>query len=223
MKLAALISGGKDSTFAMYKALQAGHEVAYLVTIKSENPDSYMYHTPNIHLTELFSEATNIPLVTETSSGKKEHEVEDLKRALRHIKVDGVVVGAIASEYQASRVEKVCKSLGLEMYAPLWHQDPETLLREMVCTMDIRIIHVSAYGLDESWLGRKIDATTIEDLKRLKERYDVHIAGEGGEYETLVVDAPFFAKRIKLIKTERCWQKDHGTLQIMNAVLVKKE
>ncbi len=95
------------------------------------------------------------------------------------------------------------------------------LLREMVEVMDIRIVHVAAHGLDEGWLGRKIDLSTIEELKRLKERYGIHIAGEGGEYETLVVDATFFAKSIELVKTERIWHGDYGALRILKAVLVE--
>jgi len=222
MKLVALISGGKDSSFAMYKALQVGHEITYLITIKSQNPDSYMYHTPNIHLTELFAEATGIPLISEVSSGEKEREVDDLERALQRIEVDGVVPGVIESEYQASRVRRVCESLGLEMYAPLWHQDPEMLLREMIKVLDARIVHVSALGFDEGWLGRKIDEPTIEELKVLKERYGIHLAGEGGEYESLVVDAPFFTKRIVLIKTKRVWHGDYGTLNVLEAALMEK-
>ncbi|MDI6888802.1 MAG: TIGR00289 family protein [Methanocellales archaeon] len=222
MKLAALISGGKDSSFAMYKALQEGHEITNLIVIKSKNPDSYMYHTPNIHLTGLFAEATGIPLISKLSSGEKEHEVNDLKMALQHIEMDGVVLGVIESEYQASRVRRICKSLGLKMYAPLWHQDPEALLREMADVLDAIIVHVSALGFDERWLGRKIDGRTIEELKALKERYGIHLAGEGGEYESLVVDAPFFTKRIELIKTKRVWRDDRGTLNVLEATLVGK-
>ncbi|MBU2617091.1 MAG: TIGR00289 family protein [Euryarchaeota archaeon] len=222
MKLAALVSGGKDSTFAMYKALQAGHEVIDLITIKSQNPNSYMYHTPNIHLTELFSKASGIPLLVEESSGEKERELEDLERALRKVDVGGVVVGAIESEYQASRVERICKSLGLDVYAPLWHQDSEVLLREMVQVLDIRITHVAAFGFDKSWLGRKMDEKTIEDLKVLSKRYGIHISGEGGEYESVVLNAPFFAKKIELVKTEKIWCEDHGTLEILEAMLRNK-
>lgn len=222
MKLAALVSGGKDSTFAMYKALQAGHEVTDLITIKSQNPNSYMYHTPNIHLTELFSKASGIPLLVEESSGEKERELEDLERALRKVDVGGVVVGAIESEYQASRVERICKSLGLDVYAPLWHQDSEVLLREMVQVLDIRITHVAAFGFDKSWLGRKMDEKTIEDLKVLSKRYGIHISGEGGEYESVVLNAPFFAKKIELVKTKKIWCEDHGTLEILEAMLRNK-
>ena len=222
MKLAALISGGKDSAFAMYKALQEGHEITDLITIKSQNPNSYMYHTPNIHLTELFSKVSGIPLLVEESPGEKERELGDLERALRKVDVDGVVVGAIESEYQKSRVERICKPMGFDVYAPLWHQDAELLLREMIKVLDIIITHVAAFGLNESWLGRKMDEKTIEDLKILGPRYGIHISGEGGEYETLVVDAPFFAKKIELIKTKKKWYGDHGTLEILETTLRDK-
>jgi len=126
------------------------------------------------------AEATGIPLISEVSSGEKEREVDDLERALQRIEVDGVVPGVIESEYQASRVRRVCESLGLEMYAPLWHQDPEMLLREMIKVLDARIVHVSALGFDEGWLGRKIDEPTIEELKVLKERYGrIRVSGGG--------------------------------------------
>ncbi len=222
MKLAALISGGKDSSFAIYRAMQEGHEVTDLVTIMPANEDSYMFHSANIHLTELISRACRIPLTSLTSSGEKEKELDDLKNALGHVKADGVVVGAIESEYQASRVRRICDELGLTMYAPLWHKDPETLLREMIKLMDIRMVKVAAAGMDESWLGRRFDDKMIEDLKALHMRYRVHLAGEGGEYETLVLDAPFYEKRINLLETRRVWMGDHGILRVVRAELADK-
>ena len=222
MKLAALVSGGKDSVFAMYKAIQDGHNITDLITIKSQNPNSYMYHTPNIHLTDLLSKVSGIPLLVEGSTGEKELELEDLERALHKVDVEGVVLGAIESEYQASRVERICNQLGLDVYAPLWHQDSEMLLREMIKVLDILITHVAAFGLNESWLGRKMDEKTIEDLKILSQRYGIHMAGEGGEYETLVIDAPFFSKKIELVTTKKKWYDDHGTLEILKTRLKDK-
>ncbi len=222
MKLAALISGGKDSSFAIYMALQEGHEVTNLVTIMPANEDSYMFHSANIHLTELISQACRIPLTSLTSSGEKEKELDDLKNALGRVKADGVVVGAIESEYQASRVRRICDEFGLTMYAPLWHKDPETLLREMIKLMDIRMVKVAAAGMDESWLGRGFDDKIIEDLKALHRRYRVHLAGEGGEYETLVLDAPFYEKRINLLEIRRVWMGDHGILRVVRAELADK-
>jgi diphthine-ammonia ligase len=222
MKLAALISGGKDSSFAIYKALQQGYEVTDLVTIIPANEDSYMFHSANIHLTGLISEACGIPLTSQLSTGEKEKELEDLIKALKYVNVDGVVVGAIESEYQASRVKRICEELGIKMYAPLWHMEPEKLLREMITLMDIRMIKVAAAGMDQSWLGRRFDDTLIEDLKALNRKYRVHIAGEGGEYESLVLDAPFYKKRIDLLATRNIWMGDHGIMKVVEAELGEK-
>jgi ABC transporter with metal-binding/Fe-S-binding domain ATP-binding protein len=222
MKLAALISGGKDSSFAIYRAIQEGHVVTDLITIVPENEDSFMFHSANIHLTHLISEACGIHLTFAPSSGEKEKELEDLKEALSRVKVDGVAVGAIASEYQASRVQHICDELGLTMYAPLWHNEPEVLLREMIKLMDIRMVKVAAGGMDESWLGRKFDDRLISDLMALNRKYRVHIAGEGGEYETLVLDAPYYKKRINLLDTEVVWMRDWGVLNVIRAELGDK-
>lgn len=222
MKLAALVSGGKDSSFAIYKALQEGHVVTDLVTIIPANPDSYMFHSANIHLTEMISVVCEIPLTSMTSSGEKEKELGDLKRALSSVNVEGVVAGAIESEYQASRVRKICDEIGIKMYAPLWHKEPESLLPEMVSCMDIRMVKVAASGMDESWLGRRFDEKMIEDLKALRKKYRIHIMGEGGEYETLVLDAPYYKKRINLIETEKLWFGDYGVMRVIRAELGEK-
>ncbi len=222
MKLAALISGGKDSSFAVFRALQEGHEVTDLVTIMPRNEESYMFHSANIHITGLISQACGIPLTSMPSSGEKEKELEDLKNALRSVKVDGVAVGAIESEYQASRVRRICDELRIAMYAPLWHSKPEPLLREMISCMDIRMVKVAAGGLDDSWLGRRFDEKTIEDLKALNREYGIHIMGEGGEYETLVLDAPYYKKRINLLETRNFWMGDHGIMKVIRAGLGEK-
>jgi diphthine-ammonia ligase len=223
MKLAALISGGKDSVFAIYKALQEGHEVTHLINIIPARDDSYMYHSINLHMVELISAASEIPLIQQKSSGIKELELDDLALALKKVNVDGVSVGAVESQYQASRVQKICDSLGLKVYAPLWHKDPEELLNEMAKVLDIRIVRVAAEGLDKSWLGRPINVNSIENLKALNRRYMVHMAGEGGEYETVVLDAPFFKKRIEIVKSEVEWEGDTGSLKILDARLVDKD
>ncbi|MCK4929067.1 MAG: TIGR00289 family protein [Methanosarcinales archaeon] len=222
MKLAALTSGGKDSIFAVHLAQLAGHEVTHLVTIKPDRDDSYMFHSINIHLVEMISRACGIPLVVETSRGEKEEELADLERALGALDVEGVVVGAIESVYQGSRVHRICDDLGLEVVEPLWHRDPEQLLRDMISVMDIRIVQVAAMGLDEKWLGRVIDSATIDELLELSRRYRIHICGEGGEYETLVLDAPFFTSRIEILDTETVWMGDMGAFTVKDARLASK-
>ncbi len=223
MNLVSLFSGGKDSVFAILKAKQKGHEIKYLATIHSKNPDSYMYHTPNIGLTLIQAEAMKIQLASKESKGEKEKEIEDLKILLEGLGVEGVVCGAIASNYQKQRVEKVCKELNLKLLSPLWEMDQEKLLRDIIENkFEVIITAVAAEGFDESWLGRKIDEECIKDLIELKEKFSINIAGEGGEFETVVLDCPLFIRKILITESEKRWEGNNGMLDVKDAKLVEK-
>jgi predicted ATP pyrophosphatase (TIGR00289 family) len=202
MRLAALISGGKDSICALTCASYE-HEVVQLVNVRPVE-DSFMYHAPCAHVTPLISQALGIPLTSGISSSH-EDELVVLKSLLQDLEVDGVVAGTIASNYQMSRLKTLCDELQLGLYAPLWNKGSERLLRAMARLMHVIIVQVAAYGMDESWLARTIDKEAVDDLSVLHGRYGVHIMGEGGEYETLVLDAPIFHKRIKIISYEKKW------------------
>ncbi|MCK4435628.1 TIGR00289 family protein, partial [Candidatus Bathyarchaeota archaeon] len=80
----------------------------------------------------------------------------------------------------------------------------------------------SAYGFSEQWLGRSLSAETIRDLTDLQSKHQISPVGEGGEYETLVLDAPFFKKRMRLVETEIVWEKQSGYLHVTKALLVEK-
>ncbi|MFH1473588.1 MAG: diphthine--ammonia ligase [Candidatus Aenigmatarchaeota archaeon] len=223
MKLIALVSGGKDSIYAIYKAKQDDHEVKYAATIHSKNPDSYMYHTPNIGLTLMQSRLMGIQMVSKESLGIKEQEVRDLEILLKNLDAEGVVCGAIASKYQRDRVEKVCKELKLKLLAPLWGMNPEKLLREMLKNgFEIIITAVAADGFDESWLGRKIDDACIKDLLKLEKKHNISIVGEGGEFETFVLDCPLFSKKLEITKAEKVWKDNSGVYEIKDAKFVEK-
>jgi len=182
-----------------------------------------MFHYPNIHLADLFAEAVGIPLVKAETVGVKEVEVKDLKRLLAKLDIDAVVSGAISSQYQKKRIDKVCSELGLKSIAPLWHQDPRKLLEELVkLKIETIIVGVYAFGFTADWLGRKINQATINDLVELNRKYQVSLVGEGGEYETLVQDAPFFKKKMQLIETEKVWEGQSGYLLVKKATLADK-
>ena len=223
MRVAALVTGGKDSALALYRALKLDYEVKVLVTVIPQREDSWMFHFPNIHLTDLFAEAVEIPLVRAETVGIKETELEDLKNLLATLDVQGVVSGAISSRYQKDRIDKVYRELNLKSIAPLWQDDSMQLLKEIVnLNFEVVIVGVYAYGFDQSWLGRKIDSTALNDLVELNEKYQISLVGEGGEYETLVLDAPFFKKRIQVLQTERIWENHSGQLLVREAKLVEK-
>ncbi len=185
--------------------------------------DSWMFHFPNTHLTALFAEAAAIPLITGQTEGVKEKELADLRRILAPLEVDGVVSGAIASQYQKQRIDKICGELGFASITPLWGDDPLSLLRELVDQKFRAVITgVYAYGFDDKWLGRELNVDTINSLLDLHRKHHISIIGEGGEYETLVLDAPFFQKRIELTETEKTWKDQSGNLRVKRAHLTGK-
>jgi len=223
MKVAALFSGGKDSVYSIYIAQQYGWDVTKLVTIISENKDSWMYHTLNIHLTEKQAESMNIPLVKKVTKGEKEKELDDLKETLKGLDIDGVISGALASEYQRTRIEKICYDLGIKSFAPFWHKNQEFILREQVnAGFKTIIVGVFAKGFDESWLGRTIDEKCIDELVKIRDKHKINIAGEGGEFETLVLDCPLFKKRLVLDDISKEWNRDNGVMFVKKAHLIEK-
>ncbi len=226
MKAAVLFSGGKDSTMAVYYAMMDGWEVEYLVSMHSVNPHSYMFHVPNIHLTNYLSKAMEIPLIQAKTLGKKEEELKDLKVTLNQLKdngIEAVFTGAIASKYQKSRIDDLCYEIGLESLAPLWHRDPEEYMHEVIdLGFEVMITSVAAEGLDKSWLGRIIDKDLLDELKVLHEKYGLHMAFEGGEAETLSLNGPLFKKKLNILKAEKIWDVDSGYLVIEEAILTEK-
>jgi len=224
MRVAVLVTGGKDSALALYRILNGNYEVVYLVSMIPLREDSWMFHYPNIHLVDLFAEAVEIPLVKAETSGIKEKEVEDLKRLIESLDVEGIVSGAIASSYQKTRINGICKQLKLKCITPLWHENPLNILKEILdLKFEVIITGVYAYGFGMEWLGRKIDENTVKALRELNRRYSISLVGEGGEYETLVLDAPFFRKKkIKIVKTEKVWENQSGYLMVTEAKLENK-
>ena len=226
MNAAVLFSGGKDSTMALYYALKMKEDVKYLLSMKSRNDESYMFHVPNIHVTDLLAEAVDIPLMSVETDGIKEEELKDLKQAFINLKDSGVeciYTGALYSQYQKSRIEKLGQEVGLEIVSPYWHVNELDYMREIVSLgFKIIISGVAAWGLDETWLGRLIDDDVIDELVELNEKYYVDIAFEGGEAETLAIDGPIFKKRLKILKDRKEWHRDSGVYIIEDAVLEEK-
>ncbi len=217
MRLAALTSGGKDSLYAVYLARKEGHDIRYLLSMIPESHESYMFHHPNIELTEIQAELMGIPLLVEKTSGEKEEELKDLERLILRVKdeVDGILTGVIASNYQRERIDRICKKFSLECISPLWHINPEKYWHELMRSgFRIMITSVSAEGLDKGWLGRIIDEKAIDELKELNRRFKIHLGFEGGEAETLVLDCPMFGKGIKIVEAKREWDGQRGTYVI---------
>lgn len=218
MRLAILYSGGKDSNAALHWARLNGHEIECLVGVIPESRDSFMYHVPGTEIMDLFPEALGEKLVRVTAPQKD--ELRPLKKALGELPIKGVVSGAVRSEFQKVRIDRVCAELGLEHLAPFWHADPERHLRGLLSDgFDIIFTGVAAQGLDEKWLGRRLDPAALDELLRIRDQYKINLEGEGGEYETLVLFGPTHKKRIVLDRYSRDWRRDCGRIIIQSAHL----
>ncbi len=230
-----LFSGGKDSSWAVYQALERGLPVDRLLTVHPKG-DSYMYHVPLTELTALAAQSIGVPLVqiepddfeadTAVDSGTQgDAELEPLENALTELDatlpggVAGVTAGAVESAYQTSRIQGLCDRLECDLFAPLWQEDPRELATAMLeAGFEIIIVQVAAEGLDERWLGRPLNDETLAALETLHDEYGVHILGEGGEFETLVVDGPHMDRRIHL-EYETEWDGTRGRIHVHEARL----
>ncbi|WAC05678.1 MAG: diphthine--ammonia ligase [Methanoregula sp.] len=202
MSWAALTSGGKDSILACQKAIDSNKDIEFLVTVRPDNPDSYMFHSANLDAVQVIARVAGMKYVDIRTHGRKEEELADLLQGLSCLPVEGIVVGAVASVYQNERVTSIAKELSLEVFAPLWQMDTGLLLEEVASRMDSMIVVTAAEGLDESFLGAHIDKRLIARLKTVASRHRINLAGEGGEYESLTLNAPFYGRPVTWATSE---------------------
>jgi diphthine-ammonia ligase len=204
MRLGVLFSGGKDSTLALFYA-QKHAEVVCLITLESENKESYMFHTPAIELAGLQAEALGLPIIIQKTKGEKEEELKDLKAALKaaktQYKIEGIVTGAVESVYQASRIQRLALELSLTCFSPLW-QKPQLQILEELESLGFEVMITGVYGQGmEEFFCRRIDKGFITEIKAAAEQLKLNLAGEGGEYESLVLFGPNFQKRLVILKS----------------------
>ncbi len=218
MDAISLLSGGKDSTFALYIALNQGINVKRTITILPQK-DSMMYHAIEPHMARVISSSIGI----ENDIYGLSDNPKDLEIVLKNYDEKIVISGAIASDYQKTRIDRICENLNKIHYTPLWHKDQFLLLREIL-NAGFRFIFVGVFaeGLDRSFIGKEFDENMLSKLRSLYAKYKINPSGEGGEYETLVIDAPIMKERIKIKNYDIIWKGESGYMDIKRYVLRKK-
>lgn len=223
MNLAALFSGGKDSTFAIYRAQKLGHKVACLITILTSSAESHLLHHPNISATELQAKSMDIPqILVKSDSDDTAQELQLLKEALTKAKkdhsIDGMVHGGILSEFQKSKFESVAKDLGLAVIAPIWKADQKQYVNDLLDSgFEFIITAVSCDGLDESWIGKKITRENLDTLIQKSVKHKFNLSFEGGEAETFVINCPLFSSPIEITNSQKHWDGYRGRFEILHA------
>ena len=225
MKLAALFSGGKDSTYAIYLAKKLGHSVDVLLTLYPYSSESHLLHYPNIEFTQLQAESMKTPqLIEEIHSDDSENESKKLNNLISLAKekysIYGIVHGGILSEYQKDNFSLICEKNQLKIISPLWNKEPESYMKELLNeNFEYIISTVSSAGLNDSWLGRIIDKNGLDELQKLQKKFRFNLNFEGGEAETFVTNCPLFEKRLLIQDSTTEWDGYRGRFEILEAKL----
>jgi asparagine synthase (glutamine-hydrolysing) len=227
--LGVLFSGGKDSNYVTYIAQSTGNTISCLITLSSKNPNSYMFQSVGNNIIDFQAKAMNIPLLRIETLGEKEKELEDLKKALilakKKYNITGICTGAIKSAYQASRIQKICLELNLSCYNPIWQIDEDEYMDKLLENkFEISIFGIFSYPFQKSMLTKIINQKELNKLKQLRTEFEISIAGEGGEYESFILDAPMYKQKLKLsnIKTEMD-SENSGIITKCDVELINKE
>ena len=247
MRVAILASGGKDSTYASWWAGLQGWEVVSLVTVLVRGEDSMMFQLQNSWIAGLQASSIGTSWKPVFSDGEEEKEIVDLEMALcgngnvtlsienvwpegveipkdleihkGPLKIDGLVVGALRSDYQKTRIERMCERLGIRSFCPLWHKDQFEHMESLVeHGFEVVFTSVSTEGMDERWIGSKLDEDALNELKEASREFRFNLDGEGGEFETIVTDAPHMKRKI-LLDGEVIWHGSRGVLELKSCRL----
>ncbi len=214
-------SGGKDSCFATYKAMQAGYTVSYIANTISKEYKRVRFHGVTAEIIQTQSLAIDIPLLQQATSPERYEEefIENIRKGFSK-EIEGIVFGDIHLDDCLAWAKKVAKSIGVEAIEPLWHKPQEQILLEFIeAGFEAIIVSTQANILDKEWIGRKLDKSFLKDIKKLS---GVDICGENGEYHSLVLNGPLFKKKIEISQSSPVFRDGYWFLDIQKYRLVLK-
>ncbi len=214
-------SGGKDCSFACYKAMANGLRVRYLLNMATEDGKMSWTHGLSSEVLQIQSQAIGIPLVQrQTVSKAYEASFVAVLQELKRKGVTGGVFGDIDMEEHREWVERVCHQAGFTAHLPLWGQDQEKLLGDYIASgFEAVLVAAKADLFGEEWLGRRIDQSFVDDLNELRKTKEITPCGEAGEYHTFVIDGPFFRQRVAILETNKTLKDGQRFLEILKCDL----
>jgi diphthine-ammonia ligase len=227
MKVAVMFSGGKDSVYATQYCKEQGWDIHALIAVKPKNTEAYLYHYATVEWTKLQAEALGIPLIlVKTDKIGPTEEAEELRDVFKDLDIEAVVLGGVGlQETQIKEIARVAAEFDIQTIVSHGNYTSEQLLEEEVVNgLDIMITDVAAEGLGPEWLGKKLDKDSLEELKKASHIFGFDPLGEGGHFNTFVVDSPLFSKRVEFVTSKKIWDRetDSGYLDVKEAVLVDK-
>lgn len=189
-------SGGKDSCLALYHAIQSEGIPKALLTMFTEDGERSRSHGLPIGVIQQQAKALGIPLFARNASWDEYEDV--LTCALRDFKQQEIgcgVFGDIDLEPHLEWVKRVCSSVAVEAYEPLWKKSRHDLLEEFLhLGFAATIVAVKQDALDMSFLGQSLDRQIVLEM----EKAGIDVSGEEGEYHTVVTNGPLLSSPIHI-------------------------
>ena len=217
-------SGGKESCLACYQAINSGLKVRYLANMITEDGTRSRTHGLSAEALRVQSRAIGIPLVQRpTTWSTYEAEFKDMLRTFKQAGIEGGVFGDIDLEEHREWVERVCREMAITPHLPLWGRSQDKVLKEFVDSgFEAIVVATKATMLGEEWLGRRIDLDFITQLNELRQKKEITLCGEAGEYHTFVIDGPLFKQRIEILDTCKILRDERWFLEILSTELRPK-
>ena len=192
-----MYSGGKDSTYAVDYCKNKGWNIKYLISVKPDRTDCYLYHFATVELTKELAKILGYKHFYLTCNiADPEKEALIIMEIVEKNKIDALVLGGIGlQETQLRTFQKMLMPLSIEVFAAHAGEDHGELFKEMLEKgYKIIISQVASDGLMK-WLGKEITRKNFENLKKDSIKYGFHLGFEGGFADSIVVSGPIFGNK----------------------------
>ncbi|MFC1648849.1 diphthine--ammonia ligase [Nanoarchaeota archaeon] len=226
MKVAILYSGGKDSNYAVEFAKEKGWEIAYLLSVKPNRTDCYLFHFATVEHTPLLAKILGLKhhmLECTVADPKKEAEI--VKEFVAAHPVDAVVLGGTGlQETQLKSIQEALRPLHIEAFAAHAGYDHDLIVEDMIKKgYKFMIAQIASDGLGKDWLGTVLDKDNFDELKLLSMQHGFHIGGEGGYYDTFVLGGPIFDKEIEVGNFDKNMEDERTGHIVINKISIAGE
>ena len=203
MKVGIMFSGGKDSTFAIDYCLSRGWSVEWLLSVKPNRTDCFLFHFATVEHTPVLAEQMGFKhRLISCSVADPEQEAALVKKEVETLpKVDAVVLGGVGlQETQLRSIQTALRPMNIEVFAAHAGQEHDKVMLEMLNKgYKFMITQIASDGLGEKQLGTILSPDTIQEFFSRSKKFGFHVGGEGGYYDTLTIDGPIFKNKIEIL------------------------
>ena len=226
MDVAVLYSGGKDSTYAIEYCMKKNWNIKYLLSVKPSRTDCYLFHYATVEHTRELAKILGIRhVLVGCDVADPAQEANIVKNVvLSNERVDAVVLGGVGlQETQIRSLQNALLPFKIEVFASHAGLDSYDLLKEMISRgYEIIITEIASDGLTEKHLGFRLNNETFDYFNKLSQKYGFEILGEGGYYNSLVVDGPIFKKKLAILNGKKVMNGSSGYLEVSQIAIINK-